>query len=102
MVVQMKITFRKARALVFLVLRGELVPLPMVRQMLGSRTELLATGSGPGGEGVSLVDLETGISVVVLSNTSGLEQQIALERARGLLAAVFASDKSFSLQKEEF
>jgi serine beta-lactamase-like protein LACTB, mitochondrial len=73
------------------VLRGDLVPLPAVRQMLGGRTSLLAAGSGPGGHAVSQVDLESGISVVVLSNTSGLEQQIALERARDLLAAVFDS-----------
>jgi hypothetical protein len=30
--------------------------------------------------------------VVILSNTSGLEQEIALERARDLLAAVFAPE----------
>ena len=71
------------------VLRGELVPMSAVRQLLGSRTALSASGSGPGGEAVSLVDLESRVSVVVLSNTSGLEQQMALERALALLAAVF-------------
>jgi len=74
------------------VLRGELVPMPAVRQLLGDRTSLAAGGRGPGGQSVSLVDLETKVSVVVLSNTSGLEQQIALDRARGLLAAIFAPD----------
>lgn len=74
------------------VLRGELVPLPAVRQMLGGRTALVAGGSGPGGHAVSRVDLETGISVVVVSNTSGLEQELALERARDVLAEVFAAD----------
>ncbi|HUF51410.1 MAG TPA: serine hydrolase domain-containing protein [Longimicrobiales bacterium] len=75
------------------VLRGELVPMAAVRQMLGERTALAAGGSGPGGQAVSLVDLDTKVSVVILSNTSGLEQQIALDRARGLLAAVFAPDR---------
>lgn len=74
------------------VLRGELVPMAAVRQMLGERTALAAGGSGPGGQAVSLVDLDTNVSVVILSNTSGLEQRIALDRARGLLAAVFAPD----------
>lgn len=74
------------------VLRGELVPLPAVRQMLGDRTALVAGGSGPGGHAVSTVDLETGISVVVVSNTSGLEQEMALERARDLLTEIFAAD----------
>ncbi len=74
------------------VLRGELVPLPAVRQMLGDRTALVAGGSGPGGHAVSRVDLETGISVVLVSNTSGLEQELALERARDVLAQVFAPD----------
>jgi CubicO group peptidase (beta-lactamase class C family) len=74
------------------VLRGELVPLPAVRQMLGARTSLLAGGSGPGAEAVSQVDLATRISVVILSNTGGLEQRLALHRARDLLAAVFAPE----------
>jgi CubicO group peptidase (beta-lactamase class C family) len=74
------------------VLRGELVPMPAVRQMLGERKALAAGGSGPGGQAVSLVDLDTRVSVVIVSNMSGLEQQIALDRARGLLAAVFAPD----------
>lgn len=74
------------------VLRGELVPLPAVRQMLGNRTTLVAGGTGPGGVAVSSVDLETGISVVLVSNTSGLEQELALERARDALAEVFAAD----------
>lgn len=74
------------------VLRGDLVPMAAVRQMLGERTALAAGGSGPGGQAVSLVDLNTRVSVVILSNTSGLEQQIALDRARGLLAAVFEPD----------
>lgn len=71
------------------VLGGELVPLPAVRQMLGARTALDAGGSGPGGHAVSRIDLETGVSVVIVSNTSGLEQEIALDRARELVAAVF-------------
>jgi hypothetical protein len=74
------------------VLRGELVPMPAVRQMLGERKALAAGGSGPGGQAVSLVDLDTKVSVVIVSNMSGLEQQIALDRARGLLAAVFAPE----------
>ena len=74
------------------VLRGELVPLAAVQQMLGGRQTLVAGGSGPGGHAVSRVDLEPRISVVILSNTSGLEQEIALERARDLLAAVFAPE----------
>lgn len=74
------------------ILRGELVPLAAVRQMLGDRTALVAAGSGAGGHAVSQVDLNSRISVVVVSNTSGLEQQIALERARGLLAAVFSQE----------
>lgn len=75
------------------VLRGELVPLVAVRQLLGSRTALSASGSGPGGEAVSQVDLQSRISVVVLSNTSGLEQRMALERALELLVAVFAEEQ---------
>jgi CubicO group peptidase (beta-lactamase class C family) len=74
------------------VLRGELVPMSAVRQLLGSRTALYASGSGPGGEAVSRVDLQSRVSVVVLSNTSGLEQRLALERALALLAAVFADE----------
>lgn len=74
------------------VLRGELVPMAAVRQMLGERTTLAAGGSGPGGQAVSLIDLDTKVSVVVLSNTSGLEQQIALDRVRSLLATIFAPD----------
>ena len=72
------------------VLSGELVPLAAVRQMLGGRTALDAGGTGFGGQAVSRVDLATGVSVVVASNTSGLEQRMALERARELLAGVFA------------
>lgn len=71
------------------VLNGDLVPLAAVRQMLGQRTALAAAGSGPGGEAFSYVDLNTGISVVIVSNTGGLEQRIALERARDLLVSVF-------------
>jgi CubicO group peptidase (beta-lactamase class C family) len=71
------------------VLRGDLVPLAAVRRMLGERTALVAGGSGPGAHAVSSVDMQSGVSVVILSNTSGLEQEIALERARELLAAVF-------------
>lgn len=74
------------------VLRGELVPLQAVRQMLGERTALDAAGSGPGGQAVSRVDLASGISVAIVSNTSGLEQEIALERARTLVAAVFTPE----------
>jgi len=72
------------------VLRGELVPLGAARQLLGNRSVLEAGGSGPGGEAVSVVDLDTRISVVVLSNTSGLDQRIALQRAREILASVFS------------
>lgn len=72
------------------VLRGELVPLRAARQLLGNRSVLEAGGSGPGGEAVSVVDLDTRVSVVVLSNTGGLEQRIALQRAREILEAVFS------------
>jgi serine beta-lactamase-like protein LACTB len=72
------------------VLDGGLVPTAAVRQMLGERTTLAAGGSGPGGEALSQVDLDSRISVVILSNTGGLEQRMALERARELLVAVFA------------
>lgn len=74
------------------VLRGELVPLAAVHRMLGERTALVAGGSGPGGHAVSSVDMQSGVSVVILSNTSGLEQEIALERARELLAGVFTPE----------
>jgi CubicO group peptidase (beta-lactamase class C family) len=72
------------------VLDGGLVPLAAVRQMLAGRTTLEAGGSGPGGEALSYVDVDSRISVVVLSNTGGLEQRMALERARELLVGVFA------------
>jgi CubicO group peptidase (beta-lactamase class C family) len=71
------------------VLDGGLVPLAAVRQMLAGRTTLEAGGSGPGGEALSYVDVDSRISVVVLSNTGGLEQRMALERARELLVDVF-------------
>ena len=71
------------------VLQGQLVPDAAVRQLLGSRNVLEAGGSGSGGEAVSIVDMNSRISVVVLSNTSGLEQRIALERARDTLMSVF-------------
>jgi hypothetical protein len=38
------------------------------------------------------VDLESGISVVILSNTRGLEQSRALSRARELVAEMFRRD----------
>ena len=72
------------------VLRGNLVPEPAVRQLLAPRSALEAGGSGPGGEAVSVLDLDKRLSVVVLSNTSGLEQNIALNRARELLVSVFS------------
>ena len=73
------------------VLRGELIPLPAVRQLLGARSALLAGGSGPGGEAVSLVDLGSRVSVVILSNTGGAAEHAALEHARDALALLFAS-----------
>lgn len=71
------------------VLQGDLVPEAAVRQLLGSRSSLQAGGSGPGGEAVSVVDLDARVSIVVLSNTSGLEQRIALDRVRDTLLSVF-------------
>lgn len=75
------------------VLRGDIVPLAATRQLLGGRTSLSAGGSGPGGEALAFVDLPSRVSIVVLSNTSGLEQRMALERARDLLIAVFRRDE---------
>ena len=72
------------------VLDGSLVPLVAVRQMLAGRTTLEAGGSGTGGEALSYVDIDSRISVVVLSNPGGLEQRMALERARELLVDIFA------------
>ena len=71
------------------VLNGKIAPNKVIRQMLGKRTSLEARGSGVGGEAVSILDLESRISIVILSNTSGLEQQIALNRAISTLLAVF-------------
>ena len=70
-------------------LNEELAPMPAISQLLGGRTSLTAGGSGVGGEAVSIIDFESRISVVLLSNTSGLEQRIALRRARDLLLSVF-------------
>jgi CubicO group peptidase (beta-lactamase class C family) len=78
------------------VLDGRLVPLAAVRQMLAGRTTLEAGGSGPGGEALSHVDVDSRISVVVLSNTGGLEQRIALERARELLVGVFTDQSQIT------
>jgi len=72
------------------VLNGNLVPEPAIRQLLGSRNSLEAGGGGVGAQAVSIVDLDSRVSVVILSNTSGLEQQIALNRARGLLLDIFS------------
>ena len=71
------------------VLNEKIVPLNIIRQMLGKRTSLVARGSGIGAEALSVLDLDSKISVVILSNTSGLEQQIALDRARNILLTVF-------------
>lgn len=71
------------------VLNASLVPAPALKQLLGERDALLAGGSGVGGQAVSVADLGSRISVVVLSNTSGLEQELALQRARDLLQQVF-------------
>ncbi len=76
------------------VMNGTLAPLPAIRQLLGGRSALEAAGSGAGGEAMSIADLDSRVSVVVLSNTSGLEQRIALERVRGLLQAVFEEQVS--------
>lgn len=71
------------------VLGETLVPMRAVRQLLGGRDVFTAGGSGPGGEAVALADLNARMAVVILSNTGGLEQRIALARARELLHAVF-------------
>jgi len=75
-------------------LNGEIVPLPAIRQLLGNRNTLTAGGSGVGGEGVSVVDFDTGVSIVILSNTGGLEQRLALQRTRELLISVFTDLRS--------
>lgn len=71
-------------------LNGEVAPLPAIQQLLGGRKTLTSGGSGVGGEAVSIVDFDSRVSVVILSNTSGLEQRMALQRARELLVAVFS------------
>lgn len=76
------------------VINGDLAPEPAVRQLLGGRNKLEAGGSGVGGEAVSIADLDARISVVVLSNTGGLEQQIALQRIRDLLVTIFEESSS--------
>lgn len=70
-------------------LNGTLAPSPAINQLLGGRSSLEAGGIGVGGEAVSIIDFDSRISVVLLSNTSGLEQRMALQRARDLLLAVF-------------
>lgn len=78
------------------VMQGALVPEPAIRQLLGGRSSLEANGSGVGGEAVAIADLDSRVSVVVLSNTSGLEQRIALERVRELLFSIFQDTDQLS------
>ena len=74
------------------VIAGEIVPPAAVRQLLRGRTVLESGGSGPGGQAVSLVDLERGLSVVLVSNTSGDSHRQDLGQARQALAELFGGD----------